>query len=105
MWSSDDITFDMQFDHSEGHVWTVAIIVPGAIIELMGEVSEQADTFIAAGVHIQVSGTELVMTRKNMKMIAQKIMEKMGYDHVIIEGAVRTSGARSGNRPRQFRFP
>jgi hypothetical protein len=105
MWSPDDIAFDMQFDHSEGQVWTITIMVPGAMIELMGEVSDEASRLVAKEVHIQVTGTTPVLTRGNMKVIAQKIMEKMGYDSIIIEGAVRTSGARPGNRPRQFRFP
>lgn len=105
MWLPEDITFDLKFNHSEGRIWLVTIQVPGAVIELMGEVLELGPGLTATGVHVQVKGTGDRLTRSKMRVIAQRIMEEMGYDQIIIVGAVRTSGARPGNRPRILRFP
>jgi hypothetical protein len=105
MLSPPDISFEMQFDHSEGAVWTVTIKVPGATIELMGDVAEQGNTLTASEVHIQIAAAAPVLTRKTMAVIASRVMEEMGYAQIVIAGAVRTTGARKGHRPRPLRFP
>jgi DNA-binding transcriptional regulator YiaG len=71
----------------------------------MGEVSEQEGTLIATGVHVQVVAQGIVLTRAVMRLIAARVMQEMGYERIIIAGAVRTSGAGKGRRPRPLGFP
>jgi hypothetical protein len=100
----DDITFEIVYDASEGTVITASIAVAAGSIELMGEISENGRTLLATGVHIVVRGPSGPLTKRTMEAIARRVMAEMDYDEIVVEGAARTTGARPGHRPRQFRF-
>ena len=83
----------------------IAFIGPRSeTIERMGEISENGRTLLATGVHIVVRGPSGPLTKRTMEAIARRVMEEMDYDEIVVEGAARTTGARPGHRPRQFRF-
>lgn len=39
-----------------------------------------------------------------LRRLMQKVIESLDVDQIIVAGAVRTTGARPGHRPRPFRF-
>jgi hypothetical protein len=99
-----EVTFEIVYDASEGAVVTARIAVPGGSIDLMGEIAESGRSLLVTGVHVGVQGPAGLLTRAMMDAIARRVMQEMGYDEIIVEGAARTTGARPGHRPRQFRF-
>jgi hypothetical protein len=48
--------------------------------------------------------TTLRLTMSDMRRVADLVMRELDYDSIIVEGAVRTTGARPGRRPRPLRF-
>jgi hypothetical protein len=100
----DDVTIEIIYDASEGTVVTARIAIPGGSIELMGEITESGPSLMLTGVHMVVRGPAGPLTKKTMETIARRVMKEMDYDEIVVEGAARTTGARPGHRPRQFRF-
>jgi hypothetical protein len=103
--AEDNVTIEIEYDASEGTVITARISIPGGSIELMGEIIERGRSLFVTGVHIEASGPPGLLNRKAIKAISQREMKEMDYDEIFVEGAARTTGARPGHRPRQFRFP
>jgi hypothetical protein len=102
----DDIDYRLLDDQSEDQVATIEIDVPGATIIIMGEPEDVDGGLVVRRVHIALSPDDAqVLTRKTMRVIAQRILEDANYDFIVLEGAARTSGARPGHFPRHFRFP
>jgi hypothetical protein len=93
-------------DGSEGPVATLVIDLPGATIIVMGELEDRDGGLVVDRVHISTSPVGArVLTRRVMAVIAARILEDTGYDWIIVRGAARTTGARPGHIPREFRFP
>ena len=73
---------------------------------IMGETEDVGDGLLLKGVHIQIDPPSArILTRSAMSVIAERILEDTGYVEIIIRGAARTTGARKGHTPREFRFP
>ncbi|WP_181820411.1 hypothetical protein [Paracoccus versutus] len=71
----------------------------------MAELEELDGGVILSRAHILISPPDKrILSRKNLGVIAGRLLEDIGYDFVIIHGAVRTTGARPGHRPRELRF-
>lgn len=104
MWHAEEVRFDILYDDSEGAVITVTIHGPGADIDLMGEVREEGTMLVVERAHVRVRGGVKVLTAGTMAAVAARVMQETGYDEILVEGAVRTTGARAGYRPRAFRF-
>jgi hypothetical protein len=49
------------------------------------------------GVHIQGATANAIGT-SNLRVLADAVMEKMDYDAIEVEGAIRTTGAGPGRR-------
>jgi hypothetical protein len=96
----DDVIFDIVYDASEATVVTVRIAVAGGSIEL---ITEDGRRPLATGVHVVVRGRAGLLTKRTMTTIAPRVMKEMDYDEIVVAGAVRTTGARPGRRPRRFR--
>lgn len=102
----EEIDYRLLDDGSEGEVATVVIDVPGATIMIMGELENVDGGLVVERAHLSISPPDArVLTRKNMGLIAERILEDTGYDYVVIRGAARTTGARPGHTPRDLRFP
>jgi hypothetical protein len=82
------------------------IDVPGATIMIMGELENLEGGVVVARAHLSISPPDArVLTRKNMRVIAKRILEDTGYAYIVVRGAARTTGARPGHTPRDLRFP
>jgi stage V sporulation protein SpoVS len=102
----DEIEYVLLDDGSEGQIATVEILLPDAKITIMGELADVDGGLVSERTHVQVvPAGAVVLTRKAMGVIAERIMEDTGYDFIVIRGAVRTTGARPGHSPRDLRFP
>jgi hypothetical protein len=103
---AEEIDYRLMDDLSEHDVATIEISVPGATITVMGETKDQNGGLIVERAHVSVVPPNArVLTRKSMGVIADRIMKDLGYDHIIIQGAARTTGTRPGHTPRDLRFP
>ena len=81
------------------------IDVPGATITVMGELEDVDGGLVVNRAHISISPPDgRVLTRKTMGVIADRILGDTGYDFIVVRGAARTTGARPGHTPRDFRF-
>jgi hypothetical protein len=102
----EDIDYRLLDDGSEGEVATIVIEVPGATIMVMGELEDVDGGLVVDRTHISISPPDArVLTRKTMGVIAERVLEDTGYGYIIVRGAARTTGARPGHTPRDFRFP
>lgn len=101
----DDVDYQLMSDDSEGEVSTLLITIQGVTIMIMGETEDVGKGLLVKGAHIQTDPpTTRLMTRATMSVIAERILEDTGYAEIIVRGAARTTGARKGHTPREFRF-
>jgi hypothetical protein len=71
----------------------------------MAEPDQDGRVLLLRGLHMHAeSAGANVVGAANLRVLADMIMERMDYDELIVEGAIRTSGANPGHRPRQLRF-
>jgi hypothetical protein len=69
----------------------------------MAELEEHGRTLRLIGLHIQGAAANAIGVA-NLRVLADAVMEKMDYDAIEIEGAIRTTGAGPGRRPGCLRF-
>ena len=104
-----EIAFSITQD-SEGDVVIVEVRLPGGHIEVMAEVTfdDAARVITARGLHVQGGQGGAIgpndLGPRRLIGIARAALERMDYDAIIIEGGVRTTGARPGRRPRPIRI-
>jgi hypothetical protein len=103
MWAVEDISFEIVSEMTDDPVVTVRIMTPAGQLTFTGEPEEQGDTLIVRRTHVQDASANAIGPA-NLMVVAQALMEGMGYDGLVVEGAVRTTGANPGHRPRLFRF-
>jgi hypothetical protein len=103
VWDIDDISFEIVNDMTDDPVVTVLVMTPAGRLTFTGEPMEQGDTLIVRRIHVQDASPNAIGPA-NLMVIAQALMEGIGYDGLVVEGAVRTTGANPGHRPRRFRF-
>jgi hypothetical protein len=107
VWSSTQIHFEMLDDLSQDPVATLRIETPAGVLPVMADRIETGNGLIARGLHINGEGTDFgpgALGVANLRIIVRAFMERFDYDELVIEGAVRSSGRRAGNRPRSIRF-
>jgi NADH dehydrogenase FAD-containing subunit len=103
MWDVADISFEIVSDMTDDPVVTLLVQTPAGQLTFTAEPVENGDTLVARGTHVQDASTNAIGTA-NLMVIAQALMERMGYDGLVVEGALRTTGANPGRRPRPIRF-
>lgn len=105
MWMPDDIDFDdIDYDATDHPVVTIRLITPVGLIEVMAEVAVDRRSLRLQRLHVQSNVQPNEVGHANWRLIATMMMERMDYDEIIVEGAVRTTGASAGRRPRPIRF-
>jgi hypothetical protein len=105
MWTSGDIKFDdIDYDATDHPVVTIRMTTPSGLIEVMAEVAADGRALRLARLHVQSAAEPNEIGYPNWRLVATMVMESMGYDEIIVEGAVRTTGASPGRRPRPIRF-
>src|SRR5262245_978596 len=102
-WGPGDLTFDIIAEETDHPVATVSFTTPGGEIRIMAELVERDRTLRLIGLHIQGS-TANAIGIANLRSLADAVMQKMDYDAIEVEGAIRTTGAGPGRRPRALRF-
>jgi hypothetical protein len=103
-WTSSQIRFELQDEQTDAPVVTVDIFTPAGKISLMADVEDGDRMLTLRLVHMQSEAGPNAIGLINLRIIAQAFLQEYGYDTLIVEGAVRTTGARPGHRPRTFRF-
>ncbi|WP_156917623.1 hypothetical protein [Salinarimonas rosea] len=88
-------------------VVSVRVTTPLGVLLAMAEAAEEDEgrTLRLVGFHVQPETLgPNALGPANLRSLVQALRERMGYDTVVIEGAVRTTGAGPGRRPRALRF-
>jgi hypothetical protein len=105
IWNPEDIEIKLLDEASEGEVATVRVSVGGAALFIVGEIKEDGKRLVVTGVHISSHGMSPNQVGvPNLRQVARAVMEIGSYDEIIVEGAVRTTGAHPGHRPGSIRF-
>jgi len=84
-------------------VVTVRVLTPVGPLRFMAEPVMQGRTMLLKRLHVQDPSRNAV-GMANLTLIARVVMERMDLDGLVIEGAVRSTGANPGHRPRGVRF-
>ena len=84
-------------------VVTLRIVTPVGPLIFMAEPVMFGTTMILKGLHAQ-DATPNAVGPGNLMVIAQSVMEGMDLDGLVIKGALRSTGANPGHRPRDIRF-
>lgn len=103
MWSTDDVSFEIVDDMTSDPVVTVTVLTPGGALRFMAEPEVRDRTLVLHGTHVQGASANAVGAG-NLRVLAQALMEGMDFDGLVVEGAIRTTGANPGRRPRILRF-
>jgi hypothetical protein len=103
LWRPDQIAFEMREDETDDPVVTASIASPAGEILAMAEVEERGRVLCLRNLHLQGPGANAIGTG-NLRVLAEVVMERLDYDGLEVEGAVRTTGASPGHRPRPLRF-
>jgi len=106
MWGPGDVEFDLDPKATEHPVVTARFSTPAGVVLVMAEVDEDEArrTLILTGAHIQSEAGPHAFGIAHLRLMARVAMERLDYDEIIISGAVRTTGANPGRRPRPLRF-
>lgn len=103
-------TGEVAFEIAEGDADAVAIVrvtTPLGAFSCMAELAEEdaGRTLRVVGLHIDdISLGPNRLGSSGLRVVAAAVMERMGYDALVIEGATRTTGAGPGRRPGRLRF-
>lgn len=103
MWAVSDILFEMVDDMTDDPVVTLLVSTPAGRLTFVAEPEERGSTLVLKGTHVQDARPNAIGTA-NLMVVAQALMEGMDFDGLEVEGAIRTTGANPGHRPRLFRF-
>jgi hypothetical protein len=103
LWMTRDISFDFVGDMTDDPVVTLRIFTPVGPLTFMAQPVMVGTTMVLKGLHAQDS-TPNTVGPGNLMVIAHAVMEGMELDGLVIEGAVRSTGANPGHRPRDIRF-
>ncbi len=102
-WAADQLSFEIVADETDDPVVTIIISTPAGVLKVMAEVEECGTVLLLKGTHVQAEAVNKVGVT-NLRLIAQVVLERLGYDAIEIEGALRTTGAGPGHTPRRLRF-
>jgi hypothetical protein len=110
MWRRSGVRFVLESNLSQGEVATMRVETPVGDLLVMGEPAQDISGAVlrVTGVHTNAPfGSPLAANAiglANLQVIGQAFLMEYGYEQLVLEGAVRTSGKRKGARPRPIRF-
>jgi hypothetical protein len=84
-------------------VFTVVVVTPAGILKFMAEPEFIGSVWWLRRAHVQGASANSVGVA-SLIVLAQALLEKFEYDEIVVEGAVRTTGAHPGRRSRAHRF-
>jgi hypothetical protein len=103
VWDAADLSFEMVDDLTSDPVVTIIVQTPAGRLSFMAEPEMIGSTLVLHRVHVQDAWANAVGAT-NLMRLARTVMERMDIDGLVVEGAVRTTGANPGHRPRVLRF-
>ena len=103
VWHAADLRFELLDDLTFDPVATILVTTPAGPLRIMGEPAVDGSTLVVRGLHVQ-GGEPNTVGAANLLLLAALLMEGLGFDAIIVEGEVRTSGAGPGRRPKPLRF-
>jgi hypothetical protein len=103
IWAVPGISFEIVNDMTDDPVVTLLITTPAGLLTVTAEPVTQGTILVLRGTHMQ-DATPNAVGAGNLMVIARALMERMGFDGLVVEGALRTTGANPGRRPRVLRF-
>jgi hypothetical protein len=89
---------------SSGDLPTARVKTPAGRIEIMAVFEFQSRTILAREAHIQSDAGPNAFGAHTLRRIVSVLLEQLDHDHLVVEGAVRTTGAGPGRRPGRLRF-
>lgn len=102
-WIASDLSFEIVDDATSDPVVTVIVSTPVGALHFMAEPEVQGTTLVLHSTHVQGASANAVGVA-NLHALAQLVMERMNFDGLRVEGAVRTTGANPGHQPHVIRF-
>ncbi|HQT83426.1 MAG: hypothetical protein B7Z58_01005 [Acidiphilium sp. 37-64-53] len=97
------ISFAIIDDLSQDAVVAIVVETPSGVIKILAEPDFHDRSLVLRRTHMQGPRANLVGAG-NLMALAQVMMERLDCDEIIVEGAVRTTGAHPGHAPRILRF-
>ena len=98
-----DVSFVILTDLTDDPVIASRVKNPVGDLEFMAEPVLQGNVLVLLKAHVQ-GGKPGLIGHTNLGVIAQALLEGMGFDELIVEGALRTTGAKPGRAPRPVRY-
>ena len=83
----------------DGNIVRIEGYGPRGFIEVITEMTQEADRLILRSLHADGSGPQSLGIRE-IRAYARQFARQMGVSVITIHGGIRTSGARPGKRPR-----
>lgn len=102
-WLVEDLHFEIIDTLSDHPIVTIRIRTPAGVLMVMGEPVMRGRVLVMRRTHLHGTRPNAVGVR-NLRLIAGLVMEGMDVDGLIIEGALRTTGANPGRYPEPVRF-
>lgn len=102
-WKPDDISFGLEDDGTDDPIASLKLSALGVELEIMATVFFESRKIRLMNAHMQGAQPNSVGLA-NLKIAARVFLERMDFDEIIIEGALRTTGANPGRTPKPLRF-
>ena len=105
VWTATDIEIIPEDDLTDDPVVTAHTLTPAGELLVMAEVEVHDRELVLRGLRMHglaLEPNELGWRR--LRQPARAVAERVDVDAIVIEGAVRTSGARRGHVPRTLRL-
>ncbi len=103
VWELSDIRVDLDPAQTEHPIITIEIETPAGLLLLMAAISRRSRSLTLSGLNMEGAVANTIGVA-NLLRLARLIMEGVDTDEIVVEGAVRTSGATPGRTPRPFRI-
>jgi hypothetical protein len=90
-------------DGTDHPVVTIQVSRPEGLLLVMAEWAVEHGVLVARRLHVQGIGPNAIGPGR-LRRLAERIMRELGYDRLIVEGALRTTGAGPGRRRQPVRI-
>ncbi|BDA83842.1 hypothetical protein Sa4125_13840 [Aureimonas sp. SA4125] len=99
----DEIEISIDDHLSEDPIFLIQVITPLGTLDLMAEVRVLPRSIEVHGLHVG-GNAETRWGWSTLRRIGRLIAERLDVDEINLHGAIRTTGANPGRRPRSWRI-